>query len=103
MACMHQVEPVPSPAIPGADLVAAGLADLRAGRRSEEAMLVSAAASRLRMLGYVVPHSPTGDPDGELYDLIRLRVGDARAHGTYNALRRRIVSFLRSSPHAATG
>jgi len=100
---MHPADPLPSPAIPGADLVTAGLADLRAGRRSEESLLVSSAARRLRVLGYVVPEAMAADPDGELYELIRSRVGDARAHGTYNALRRRIVSFLRSSPDAAPG
>ena len=98
---MHTADPVPSPAIPGADLITAGLADLRAGRRSEESLLVSSAAQRLRLLGYVVPEAMAADPDGELYELVRLRVGDARAHGTYNALRRRMVSFLRSSPDAA--
>ena len=99
---MNASDPAPSPAIPGADLVTAGLADVRAGRRTEEALLVDSAAPRLRALGYVVPEATSDDPDGELYELIRARVGDARAHSSYNALRRRMVSFLRASPRAAT-
>ena len=93
---------IPSPALPGADLVAAGLADLRTGRLTEEALLVLSAGQRLRDLGYSVPPVTVDDPDWDLYQLVRARVGDARAHSTYNALRRRMVSFLRASPRAAT-
>ena len=93
----------PSPAIPGSDLVAAGLADLRAGRHSGESLLVDAAAVRLRALGYDVPTTSVSDPEGDLYEMLRRRVGDARAHSTYNALRRRMLSFLRASPRDPTG
>ena len=99
---VQQHHAAPSPALPGADLVAAGLADLRAGRSSEEALLVDAAATRLRALGYEVPPSAVSDPEGDLYEMIRDRVGDARAHSTYNALRRRVASFLRASPRDPT-
>jgi len=87
----------PHRAVPGADLVTEGLEDLRLGRQSEAAMLVSSAAPRLRALGYGPPAVGIDDPDGELYELIRQRVGTAKAHSTYNALRRRMVSFLNSS------
>jgi hypothetical protein len=100
---VQQHHAIPSPALPGSDLVSAGLADLRAGRSSEASLLVDAAATRLRDLGYEVPMSTLSDPEGDLYEMIRRRVGDARAHGTYNALRRRIASFLRASPRDTTG
>jgi len=87
----------PDPAVPGADLVTEGLEDLRLGRRSEAAMLVCSAAPRLRALGYGLPTADVDDPDGQLYELVRRRVGSARAHSTYNALRRRMISFLNSS------
>jgi len=82
--------------------VLAGLEDLRAGHLTEEALLVLAAGARLGALGYGIPTASVEDPEGALYELIRARVGGARAHGTYNALRRRMVSFLRASSHAAT-
>ncbi len=85
----------PDLSLPGADVVRAGLADLAAGHRTEAALLVSGAAHRMRALGYAVPEA-TAD-DGALYELVRSRVGDARAHSTYNALRRRMVSFLNSA------
>ena len=41
--------------LPGAELVEAGLADLVAGTETDEALLVSIAAPRLRALGFDVP------------------------------------------------
>jgi hypothetical protein len=93
--CMRLDHVDPDPSLPGADLVQAGLADLGAGRRTEAALLVGGAAHRLRALGYDVSDAPVDN--GELYELVRRRVGDARAHSTYNALRRRLVSFLNSA------
>lgn len=42
-------------ALPGGDLVAQGVADLRAGRETVPAILVSIGAPRLRALGLEVP------------------------------------------------
>ena len=81
-------------ALPGADLVERGLADLGAGRETAEALLVSIAASKLRRLGLAVP-SPLADPELRLYRLLACDGEDA-AHGRYNALLRRLVSFERA-------
>ena len=88
---------------PGADLVSAGIADLAAGRETIEAMLVACASVRLRRLGYAVPDAVTGSPESRLYALVEAQVGPRRAHSRYNALRRRLVSFLDSSAHAPRG
>lgn len=83
-------------ALPGGDLVAAGLADLAAGRAdTAEALLVLVAAPRLRLLGIPVPDVGPGDPELALYAVLAAEHGDA-AHGRYNALRRRVVSFARA-------
>lgn len=82
-------------ALPGAELVDRGLADLGAGRRSVEAMLVARATNRLRGLGVEVPPIGVADPGAELY---RLLDGD---HGRYNALSRRLLSYLNARERAA--
>ena len=71
-----------------------GLADLAAGTESAEALLVSVAATKLRRLGLEVP-PPFADPDLRLYRLLE-RSGEDAAHGRYNALIRRLVSFERA-------
>ena len=83
---------------PGADLVHTGLADLAAGRESIEALLVLQASGRLRLLGYVVPEPTVASPEARMYELIVMQVGSRRAHGRYNALRRRLSSFIRAAP-----
>ena len=80
--------------LPGQDLIAAGLADLARGIESEEALLVSIGAPRLRALGLDVPLSPD-DPEHRLYRRLAAIDPDA-AHSRYNALVRRLVSFERS-------
>ena len=83
--------------LPGAELVGPGLDDLAAGRVTEAAMLATIAAPRLREpRASGCRRRPSSDPDLQLYDLVEARVGPARAHATYNALRRRLTSFLRS-------
>jgi hypothetical protein len=77
--------------LPGAELVEAGLADLRAGHDSAPALLVASFSRRLRRLGFVVPESPIADPAIRLYRLIEQT--RPNAHHRYNALRRRLVSF----------
>jgi hypothetical protein len=79
---------------PGGDLVAEGLRDLQTGVESTASLLVEIGAPRLRRLGIAVP--PTR-PDAEhrLYAVLRTLHGDA-AHGRYNALVGRLVSFERA-------
>jgi hypothetical protein len=79
--------------LPGWELVAAGIDDLRAGRATVEAALVLTASRRLREVGLVFPLAGPGQ-GSDLYDLVEARVGDRNAHGRYNALRRRLSSFL---------
>jgi hypothetical protein len=80
--------------LPGGDLVRDGLADLAAGRETVAALLVSIGAPRLQDLGLSLP--PTlEDPERRLF----LRLADedfGAAHGRYNALVRRLVSFERA-------
>jgi len=54
------------------------------------------ATSRLRELGVEIPGPPIPDASDRLYELVEKRVGEAGAHSRYNALRRRLSSFLRA-------
>lgn len=81
-------------ALPGGDLVERGIGDLRAGRESIEALLVSVGARRLRAAGLDVPPGPA-DPELRLYRKLAERESDG-AHSAYNALIRRLVSFERA-------
>lgn len=86
-------------ALPGADLIARGLADLNARHETVEALLVSIGAPRLRSLGYEL-HSPFDSPEHRLY--LRLaQEKDNAAHSAYNALIRRLVSFERAAQCAS--
>lgn len=82
-------------ALPGSELVEAGLADLSEGRVTVESLLVSMAAARLTALGFVVPQ-PFPDAELRLYDRLAAQYG-AGAHARYNALVRRLVSFQRAA------
>lgn len=82
-------------ALPGADLIQRGVADLDAGVESIEALLVSIGAPRLRTLG-VVFSTPIPDPNHKLYLRLAQEKGNA-AHSAYNALIRRLVSFERAA------
>ena len=81
--------------LPGGDLVEAGLADLAAGRESDEALLVAAFTPRLRRLGVEVPPHEVCDPEHRLYERLARESHDT-AHSRYNALVRRLVSFARA-------
>jgi hypothetical protein len=87
------------PALPGADLVSRGLADLDRGIESQEALLVSIGAPRLRELGIDVI-DPVSNPERRLYELLAVENVDS-AHARYNALIRRLVSFERSAECAS--
>jgi hypothetical protein len=88
--------------LPGHELVSVGLADLATGRESEEALLVSMAATRLRALGYDVPAAAVQRPSHRLYELLE-REDQKGAHSRYNALVARMASFARAAEHAWTG
>jgi hypothetical protein len=82
-------------ALPGHELVEDGLRDLARGLETVPALLVSIGAPRLRRLGFEVP--PT-IPDAEhvLYRHLA-RLEPDSAHGRFNALLRRLVSFERAA------
>jgi hypothetical protein len=82
--------------LPGGDLVAKGLDDVRHGVESVEALLVSIGAERLRAVGIDLPRRQVGFPEDRLYDLLAVEDSDS-AHGRYNALVRRLVSFERAA------
>ena len=86
------MDPIP---LPGGDLVAAGLDDLRRGVETVSSLLVSLGAPRLRRLGHAVP-APFPEPEHRLYALLAREDPDA-AHSRYNALIRRLVSFERAA------
>ncbi len=81
--------------LPGHELVLTGLADLGHGTESAEALLVSIGAPRLRQAGIDVPES-IASPEHRLYGLLAAEDSDS-AHGRYNALVRRLVSFERAT------
>jgi hypothetical protein len=83
------------PALPGADLIEAGLKDLSDGKESIPALLVSIGAPRLRRIGFSVPRT-VPMPEHKLYALLQQSEGDA-AHTRYNALIRKLVSFERAA------
>jgi len=84
------------PALPGADLIEAGLKDLREQRESIASLLVAIGAPRLRQLGFPIPESSCQNPEHRLYDLLAQDEPDS-AHSRYNALIRRLVSFERAA------
>ncbi len=83
--------------LPGYDLVSRGITDLRSGQESIPAFLVGLATGRLTELGIEVPPPWFDDAPDRLYVAVEAAVGDEAAHSHYNALRRRLVSFI----HAA--
>jgi hypothetical protein len=85
--------------LPGTDFVAKGLADLRVGTDTIEALLVAIGRPRLVRLGFDVPRR-CERPEILLYE--RLAAEDAvGAHSRYNALIRRLVSFERAAECAS--
>jgi len=84
--------------LPGGDLLAAGLEDLRRGVESVASLLAQIGAPRLRQLAIDVPvRDPSGPmPEHRLYELLAREHGDA-AHSRYNALIRKLVSFTRAA------
>jgi len=91
---------VPSARMPGSELVDPGLRDLRAGVRSEEALVVLAAAPRLRRAGVEVPDvGGELDASHDLYVSLAQRLGNA-AHGRHHAMLRRVASYASARARA---
>ena len=81
--------------LPGHELVLKGIDDLAHGLESNEALLVSIGAPRLRQAGIEVSE-PLTEPEHRLYERLAAEGSDA-AHSRYNALVRRLVSFERAA------
>ena len=86
--------PMDGDGLPGASLIEEGLSDLRAGRETVPALIVSIGAPRLARLGIAVPR-PFANPEHRLYRQLAELGADA-AHSRYNAFVRRLVSFERA-------
>lgn len=82
-------------ALPAGDLIRQGIEDLKAGIESPQAFLVAVGRPRLRRLGIAIPEPPFPSPEARLYEYLCQQDPDA-AHGRYNALIRRLVSFERA-------
>lgn len=83
--------------LPGGDILCDGLEDLRAGRRSVNALLVLVGASRLARTGIQIPPTiQSGElPEHELYRrLVSQHGADAYRH--YRSLMQRLVSLERA-------
>jgi hypothetical protein len=83
-------------ALPGYELIQDGLRDLGESRMTVPALLVLVGAPRLRSIGIAVPESGVEHPEHALYELLARDDSDS-AHGRYNALIRRLVSFERAA------
>ncbi len=88
-------EPKRDHALPGAELVEAGLKELADGLETAPALLVAAFSRRLKGLGYAVPDGGPEDPLLRLFQLLEEHRPDA--HARYNALLRRMVSFAQAA------
>ncbi len=82
--------------LPGFEIVRQGLADLAQGLETVPALLVAIGAPRLRSLGFAIPEGTFASPEHRLYELLG-RSEPNSAHGRYNALVRRLVSFERAA------
>lgn len=87
-------------ALPGAEIVLPGLADLEAGRESVNASAVQAAAPRLRRAGLDAPDGNGEIPAAhDLYRQLSSELGDG-AHSRYNAILARVASFAGAAERA---
>ena len=89
--------------LPWAEIVLAGVADVRAGRESVNAKAVRCAATRLRRIGLGVECEEGGAPAShDLYDQLNDELGDG-GHSRYNAILARVASFARAAERARSG
>lgn len=86
--------------LPGEELIAQGIEDLRQGTESVPALLVSIGAPRLRLLKLPLPDKVFPSPELRLYERLSSSDPDS-AHSRYNALIRRLVSFERAAECAS--
>ncbi len=91
----HAPQDNPSLRLPGSDLVCKGIDDLKQSQGTQEAFLVALAATRLSDLGVSLPEQAflIRRPDIALYDAVCEAGG---GHSQYNALVRRLTSFMRA-------
>ena len=82
--------------LPAAELIEAGLRDLRDGQETIAALSVAIGAPRLRNLGLDLPPVLPANPEHRLYNLLAQDDSDS-AHSRYNALLRRLVSYERAA------
>lgn len=77
-------------------MITAGIAALKRGERTQEALLVAVASTRLKEIGLDVPAAASRikTPNLALYAAVREGGG---GHSQYNALLRRLTSFMRSA------
>jgi hypothetical protein len=83
-------------ALPGAELIEAGLIDLRERRETVAALLVAIGAPRLRRLGIELPTTLPENPEHRLYELQAKDDPDS-AHSRYNDLIRKLASYERAA------
>jgi hypothetical protein len=83
-------------ALPGQEWIREGIEDLSRGIESVSSLLVSIGAPRLRKLGLAIPDDVFASPEHRLYRLLSQSNTNA-AHGRYNALIRRLVSYERAA------
>ena len=81
--------------LPAGDVVLEGIEDLERGDETIAALLVSIGSPRLRRLGFAIVR-PFPDPERRLYAILSAS-NPRSAHGRYNALVRRLVSFERAA------
>lgn len=83
-------------ALPGDDLIEAGVQDLADGRETIAALLVAIGAPRLKRLGVDLPEQLPNNPEHRLYDFLAADDQDS-AHSRYNAFIRKLVSYERAA------
>lgn len=100
MVRRRQHDPRTFEGLPGYELVKEGVDDLdRGAMETIPALLVAIGSPRLREIGLKLPALLPDGPEHRLYERLSLENVDA-AHGRYNALIRRLVSFERAAEHA---
>lgn len=86
--------------LPGAEIVLPGIADVKAGRMSANALAVQSASSRLQEIGLDARSSEGEIPAAHrLYQQLYEELGDG-AHSRYNAILGRVTSFAQAAERA---
>jgi hypothetical protein len=93
--------------LPGYELIAQGLEDLRNSKDTFYSALLYSAETRLSRIGIILDGNRPDDPSMCVYKLLENEFGNG-AHSKFNALNRRLLSFCKaremeirnSLPHA---